>query len=817
MKKKTNNNNNKNSDKKRNNNNNTPFKNTNGIIPIDKFFNISIKKKEKEEGEEKEKEKEKENNKETIREFPSEIVKNFNDNLNNKNDQLKSYNNLNNLNKEIFNLINDKSNQRKELNLFNEQNNQVREYNLIKDKKEIKNFKIKKNDNNEKRNNLNKDDNNTELVNLKNKTNTILNTINEEKSNNNKQNNLIDIQKYKNKASNTYFLSEYVIKKIQILIGANISKLKNYFSQNKILDYLEMEKINIKEVLIKFLLQCKINLIYIPQNIITKNTQNYTDINLFAGFNNSKQLFLQYIPTDINQYELFNKNLIQLIKNYIYNFKKGKSLYIQTKGDYRNYVKKIKDICSILNYNILKIDETELTKYLRLNKLYESTQSKRILFIPEKVNNQILLIKLMNKNFNIKWKEIIEENIESLVDFNKKNENEKFENNLTLSKSNLDKSNLDNSINSISNDNIKINEMLGKQLYQIINKNIIKFCNEQKSIILITDSFSTNDDRKYFLNILEKISTLKVPLIILSDNVNYVSTLGTNLIKNLIFGFINDDNKSIGVYIFYISIILFFHIFCFEESNFIFNIYEDFVEKLTEKLSKFNFDENNKKQLIEISQFLIYKNNFDLEAIFFEIKRILRIFKVNKEKSKNFDFKLNKFLEILITENSNDNINSKNINFDELVEIYEKISFYDYIEFKKDLMSFNEFENNKYYEIERSKFFDDFEEVNLEDKKFNQIIFDNENNFFNDNIYQNCIFKYLKLQNEKDKIFLSTYFSNIITNKNINYYISYLMNKNDSKYTKFKNSHNLNNLWFINNKYLNNFPNFTKEKNLKIK
>ena len=39
------------------------------------------------------------------------------------------------------------------------------------------------------------------------------------------------------------------------------------------------------------------------------------------------------------------------------------------------------------------------------------------------------------------------------------------------------------------------------------------------------------------------------------------------------------------------------------------------------------------------------------------------------------------------------------------------------------------------------------------------------------------------------------------------------MNNNESKYTQFQNSHNLYNLWFINNKYLNNFPYLTNEKN----
>ena len=836
MKTKSINNNNK-SDKKRNNIKNTPFKNTKGIIPIDKFFNISIKKRDKEEEKEKEKIKEKEieNNEEKKKKFPMvkfEIMKNFNDYNNNRDDKPKSYDNLKNLKKKnIFNLIKENNNKIKEFNSIKDKNEDRKQYHFIQDKKDTKEFNLIKG-NNKTFNLINNETNKKKLI-----------IEDEQKNKNTEKNNLID----KNKASKTYFLSEYDIKKILILIGANISKLKNYFSQNYITDHTEMEKINIKEILIRFLLQFKIKLIYISKNII-KNTPNYNDIKLFTGFNDSKQFFLQYIPTDINQYELFNKNLIQLIKNYISNFNKGKALYIQTEGDYRNYVKEIENICTILNYNILKIDETELTKYLRLNKLYEATQSKKILFIPDNVNNQILLIKLMNKDFNIKWKEIIEENIESLVNYYKNGKgNEKIKNNLTITE-NLDQSNLDNSDLNNSNlnnsnlnnsnlnnsnlnnsnlnnsnlnnsnldnskENMKINEILSQQLFEIINKNIIKFCNEQKSLILITDSFSNDNDRKYFLNILNTISNLKVPLIILSDNINYVSTLGTNLTNNLIFGFINNDNKSIGIYIYYISIILFLNIYCFEESHFKYHTYEDFVEKLTKKLSKFNINESYKKKLIEISEFLVYKNNFDLEAIFFNIQNIFRTFKIKTEKNKKFDFKLNKFWESVINENYNDKIIYKNKNFNDLVERYEKISFYDYIENKIDLMSFNEFENNKYYEIERSKFFDDFEEVNLENKKFNQIIYDNENNFFKDNIYQNCIFKYLKLQKEKDKKFLSIYFSNLITNKNINYYISYIMNNNESKYTQFQNSHNLYNLWFINNKYLNNFPYLTNEKN----
>ena len=752
----------KNEKKKGNVIKNVPYFSTNGTIPIDNFFNI------------------KKNDNTSLKSlFGNHSTNNEEDNnttnnngsLNNNSDEKN--NNLNNFNDNEENNLNENIN-----------NNNNDNYN-----DSVNNLKTLNNNNFDDKN-LNDNNNN---LNKKIEKNNNIQKNNENKSNGNnllvEQTFSFDKEKYKTIASKTYFLTEYMLKKILIIIGCNYSKIKNYFSQNNILDYVDMEKINIKEFLIKFLLHFKIKLIYIPKNIILKdNTQNYTDITLFTGFNESKSSFLQYIPTDQIQSELFWNKLTNIIKDYTSNFDGGKSLYIKTESDYRNYVKTVETICLILNYHIIRLDETEATKYLKLNKIYEATQSRKLPFIPDSINNKISLIKLMNENFNIKWKEIIEENIESLVTLYHRKEND-------------DSGLSSESDNKSSNNNVP--ETLGKQLFKLIYRNVTKYCNEQKNLILISDSFSCDDDRQYFLNILDKIPKIKIPLIILSDNIDYVSTLGDNLTSDLRFETINDDDNSIGIYIYYISVILFFHIFCFEELNSKFNSLEDFVDKLIEKLSRYNIDENNKKQLIAISEFLIYKHNFDLESIFYEIHRILKKFKYIP-RIRNFHSKLSKFWELLISKDKNE---KKPILIDELVEKTEMFSFYDYLVNQKDLMAEKEFQNNVYYK-RKKKIIDDFEEVNLESQKINQILKDEI--FYENNYCQIFISNFIKTINKRDKKKLTNYFSIFITNKNLHYYISYIMKNEDLGFNKFRESHLINDIWFFDKSFLNSFPNLPK-------
>ena len=79
------------------------------------------------------------------------------------------------------------------------------------------------------------------------------------------------------------------------------------------------------------------------------------------------------------------------------------------------------------------------------------------------------------------------------------------------------------------NNNNKKNEFFDK-----IQNNIFSFCNKAKTAILITDSFSNGEsDKKYFNNILSKISQTKCPIIILSNNIEYIINNTSKKLKNL--------------------------------------------------------------------------------------------------------------------------------------------------------------------------------------------------------------------------------------------------------------------------------------------
>ena len=134
-------------------------------------------------------------------------------------------------------------------------------------------------------------------------------------------------------------------------------------------------------------------------------------------------------------------------------------------------------------------------------------------------------------------------------------------------------------------------------------------------------------------------------------------------------------------------------------------------------------------------------------------------------------------------------------------------SFYDYLVNQKNVMAEKEFQNNVYYK-RKKKIIDDFEEVNLESQKINQILEDEI--FYENNYCQIFISNFIKTINKRDKKKLTNYYSIFITNKNLHYYISYIMKNEDLGFNKFRESHLINDIWFFDKSFLNSFPNLPK-------
>ena len=112
--------------------------------------------------------------------------------------------------------------------------------------------------------------------------------------------------------------------------------------------------------------------------------------------------------------------------------------------DYLSYLKKIKLLCNLYNYETSVIDESNQMKCMILDKLSEAMQTKRLPSISENLGIQILMLEEMVNSFSYKW-EIFSKNINQDQDIKLKNNTD----NIYLNKSN-DLSDFNNNISSIS-------------------------------------------------------------------------------------------------------------------------------------------------------------------------------------------------------------------------------------------------------------------------------------------------------------------------------------------------------------------------------
>ena len=310
-----------------------------------------------------------------------------------------------------------------------------------------------------------------------------------------------ELQKYHKRAEKTILCDDKIIELLYDKLNSSFDKINGFLVNNKKFKY--NHNINQKDLLIKFLIQLKyIDISYISPVLLNekfneeKITQNLKN---FIGYNYLKGIQSNFLPNNIKECQTFWPNITELVTKYLKNFHEGNGLFIYVKHDYLSYLKKIKLLCNLFNYETSVIDESNENKCMLLDKLSEAMQTKRLPSISENLGAQILMLEEMVNSLSYKW-EIFSKNL----DQNKNNNNNNNNNNIIHSyiidhrnNKSSDISSFSNNISSISlhsssseiSSNDKI-QMTTKDLDIIYEELDIK----NKTNLNRTDNNITNDD-----------------------------------------------------------------------------------------------------------------------------------------------------------------------------------------------------------------------------------------------------------------------------------------------------------------------------------
>ena len=497
------------------------------------------------------------------------------------------------------------------------------------------------------------------------------------------------LNKYLSIASKSILFTDNHIEQIKGFFNSIFEKIDSFFlvEKNYLMD--DLNKINKNILLTKLLLHSNNEFVYIPNSLqISENYYNFKELFLFNGYDGTKNLFLNFFPCNKEECLNFWSEIYISIEKYIKNYDYEKALYIYTKQDYFNYLRKAEIICSLLNYNIIRIDETDLAKYLKLNKIYEATQSQCISFIPDELNNRIFLLESILNNYIEKWKEIIKynNNFHSLSKVTEDNINDIDSpstnstchkkiiknNSVVTNKKDINKKNKKNESDKFMK-NITKYFLLNTEentIFKIIQNNIYKYCSIQKTLILISDSFSSDEDKKYMVNILNKISKSKIPIIILTNSPPLTINNSKKNNKLIFSNISNKTNKKLFIYQFYL--ILYLYIILEEIINNQNNSMDEIILFIKDKINNDNLDKKYLNKIYEIIYKLSHKCKYDMESMGYLLKD-----KLGKMKNNEIDLKH----KILLLE---EQFNEKN-----------KIKYYNDLYYNYEYISFKDVESTK--------------------------------------------------------------------------------------------------------------------------
>ena len=686
---------------------------------------------------------------------------------------------------------------------------------------------IKKNNKIYKRNH--KSNIRNDLININNKQKTII-------RNPSKIFNPEDIKKelesYNSAAKKILLCGDEIFEIIYNKLSIDFTQIDKYLHSKNLYYNIKIKKI---DILKKFFLQLKyIDIIYIPGSLLNSkyNGKNIcNNLNNFLGFN-LKKINNNYNPNNINECILFWMDITKIISEYLNNFEtcNAKLLYIYINNDYMSFINKTKKICELFNYDCFIIDEFEQTKFSKVDKLSEAMKNKRLPNISEDIIKHLLLLEHISIKYNYKY--YILKNIN--IDGYHKNKN------ILANISNINTNNKKWMAKSVDKINGKKNS--DKNEFEIIKNNIYYHFTLSRTIIIINDSFSNNNnDAKYFNKILSKILITKIPIIILTNNLSPINKIGPKKLKNFYVNCIFNNNiTKKDILIYYYIIILYINIrLCFLKFTFEISDYNSLINYINRINNNVLLSSDIIKKIIKLSEYFCYYGKFEIDIIDFKINQIFNI--IEKEIN-NDNLNPNNYIDIVNFIYNNiftDNFKEEN-NIEELANIMDIHSFFDCEDKIKKNLSEKIYENklkytdtNKYYKNNFDLYINN-ENLCLE-KYFNfKDYFNNNYTQYNNkdimalNDVNNTIINALNLQK---KLLLSFNKKMFISNNLLPYYnasIKLINGNTNNNHTEEINTYinscsfkkvfkKINNKYILNNIYLNYYNSFIIKKKLKKK
>ena len=367
-------------------------------------------------------------------------------------------------------------------------------------------------------------------------------------------------------------------------------------------------------------------------NMKVFNNMNNNRINEISSFsNNISSISLNSSSSDINSNDKikFTTRDISIINEEL-ELKSKDSFSIELKEQAKTEDNNNND--EINN----KLDSsTNETLFVNHKGRKDNNLENKINEIKSKDQNKLLLSKRDRKKSGDKSRDKSSNKLRNKSSEYKKRKNKKFE---------IDNNNTD--IKGYFRENTKEHK-----IFTQLQNNIFLYCTKSKTAIVIADSFSDQDiDKRYFNNILLKISQTRCPIIVLTNNLDYLYNSQQKKVKNLNINCIlsnknKRDDNIIYLYIFIIYLNIKLCSLKFEQNI---QTYEQLSEYIKNKIEndEINYDLcfANIKYIYNLSEYLCYYGKFQIDVIDL---RLTEIFSEVEREIKENRLKPNDFSNIL--------------------------------------------------------------------------------------------------------------------------------------------------------------------------
>lgn len=460
---------------------------------------------------------------------------------------------------------------------------------------------------------------------------------------------------------------------------------------------------NLKNIISKYLIMTYDKLFYIPKSFISGDANaEKKNLKLIAGFNDRKNIHLEYHPINIEEGKFYYSGLTKKLAQYISTFRKKTKKKIKTQNalvlynsgnDLVENVKTIETICEDLGYITIRLDELENNKSAKFNKTSEATKSQRISSLSEDLISKIRILQYFaeEKENNSKWIDYLNHcgiiPSQNIASTNEDVTMQELENNDTQMSSQQNQNTLlsVNLISKMSNfhKEEKNDESFEYKMFDNFQRNIFDISLSKRTLILIVDTFSPIDDenKQYLSNIISKIPSTKCPIVILTNNLSIFNSISppSNISHFDFYKIDNEEKENIPNLIYLLVILIYFHLYIKKsQTNDISEIIKDVNENnIKNSVLKLKFL-NNKifSKIVKIAIRISLEKRFNFEVIMSYLSMVFR-----KLKAIDLDDKI-AYLEKYTYDSEDlgedDYVIDFNNEMGQMVKDLESISFDDY-------------------------------------------------------------------------------------------------------------------------------------------